>query len=373
MRNWLSNEFPYIIQCCLDAFLLSGDLGRACTGQYRCSSSVICLPLGQICDGISQCPFADDEELCDFNCPDKCSCERYIADCNDVNLRDTDTKHISNTARMIDMSNNVLSQSGIFSFSDTFPRLIRLIASNCEIRFITDHTFTRTKHLIYLDLSFNKIIQLKNSTFDGLVFLRHLILKGNSDIESIDPKSFYSLQSISHLAITGTKLFEIQSNTFAGLDIDELDISGNRISKVHSFAFDGLVSAVVKFDGNEVNEFDSDIFTGLRVIQRLETPAFKFCCYKPPSLLEDNCYPHKDEFSSCEDLMRNSALQTLLWIICAFALVGNLSALGYRILYDTARLKTSFGMFVTNLAVSDCLMGFYMAIIAIADMTFRKR
>ena len=334
---------------------------------------MICLPLRDVCDGNKQCPFGDDEELCDFSCPDKCSCERYIADCNDANFTSMDIEHISNTARQIDISNNHLSQSGIFSFSKSFPRLVRLFASNCAIRLISDHTFIRAKHLMYLDLSYNKMVYIKNNTFDGLVLLRHLILKGNHEIEMIDPKSFHSLRSLTHLAITGTKLFEVQPNTFAGLTIDELDISDNRISKIHNLGFNDLVSGVVNFDGNDVKVFEPDIFAGMRVIRKLETPAFKFCCYKPSSLPEDNCYPYKDEFSSCEDLMRNPVLQTLLWIVCVLALAGNLSSITYRTMFDATRLRTGFGMFVTNLAVSDFLMGVYMIIIAIADLAFRNR
>jgi len=333
----------------------------------------MCLQLSQICDGNRQCPFGDDEDMCDFGCLDKCDCERYIVHCRTGNLTGADLQFIPNTARKIDISSNPLTSSGLFSFPKTFPHLVVLLAVNCKIRDITDYTFTKTRHLITLDLSYNQISQIKNVTFFGLTLLQRLNLRGNSKLDIIEPHSFSSLRLLNRLSITQTKLSEILPETFAGLDIDELDISGNEISEVHNYAFNDLGTRVLKIQGNDIREFDSGIFAGLRAVRRLETPAFKFCCYRPSSLPEENCYPHKDEFSSCDDLMRNSALQTLLWIVCVLALVGNLSSIIYRALYDRERLKTGFGMFVTNLAASDFLMGVYMMIIAIADLSFRQR
>ncbi|XP_045194790.2 G-protein coupled receptor GRL101-like [Mercenaria mercenaria] len=63
----------------------------------------------------------------------------------------------------------------------------------------------------------------------------------------------------------------------------------------------------------------------------------------------------------------------MLWLIGLCSLLGNILSVIYRLVYDRERLKLGYGVFVTNLAVADFLMGFYMIIIAVADAVFRKR
>jgi hypothetical protein len=115
------------------------------------------------------------------------------------------------------------------------------------------------------------------------------------------------------------------------------------------------------------------MFNGVTSLRELHTPAFKFCCIRPCYVPEENCKPLKNEFSSCDDLMRNSVLQAILWIVGVASLCGNLSSIIYRLVYDRARLKIGYGIFVTNLAVADFLMGVYLIIIAVADSLYRNR
>lgn len=71
--------------------------------------------------------------------------------------------------------------------------------------------------------------------------------------------------------------------------------------------------------------------------------------------------------------MRNDVLRPLIWIIGIFSLLGNALSLIYRFVYDRSRLKLGYGLFVTNLAFADFLMGVYMITIASADVFYRGR
>jgi leucine-rich repeat-containing G protein-coupled receptor 7 len=71
--------------------------------------------------------------------------------------------------------------------------------------------------------------------------------------------------------------------------------------------------------------------------------------------------------------MRRTVLRVLLWIIGLLALSGNVFSLVYRLFHDGKRLKLGYGIFVTNLAAADLLMGIYMLTIAVADQVFRNR
>lgn len=95
-----------------------------------------------------------------------------------------------------------------------------------------------------------------------------------------------------------------------------------------------------------------------------------FCClvgevYK--------CLPEADQFSSCKDLMRNQTLRILMWILGISALAGNVFVILWRLIPRDAKKKSRVeSVLVSNLAISDCLMGVYMLFIASADMYYRE-
>ena len=57
------------------------------------------------------------------------------------------------------------------------------------------------------------------------------------------------------------------------------------------------------------------------------TDGFWFCC-----LASDvpQCFPERDEFSSCEDLMSNYVLRVSIWVLGMVASFGNLLVIGWR-------------------------------------------
>ena len=89
------------------------------------------------------------------------------------------------------------------------------------------------------------------------------------------------------------------------------------------------------------------------------------CCYASKAVSEVNCNSPKDHFSNCADLMKNKALQVCVWILGLSACVGNLFVIILRLVVTEDNRVHSF--FLTNLAVSDFLMGIYMLIIASKD------
>lgn len=72
-----------------------------------------------------------------------------------------------------------------------------------------------------------------------------------------------------------------------------------------------------------------------------------------------------DEFSSCDDLMKNKGLQICIWVLGIFAFLGNIGVIIWRVLFKEENKVHSY--LLTNLAISDFLMGVYLLIIAIKD------
>ncbi|XP_060557599.1 G-protein coupled receptor GRL101-like [Ruditapes philippinarum] len=344
-----------------------------CPGAYKCTSSKMCIDLNEVCDGHRHCINGDDEIFCEFKCPAFCVCTGLIVKCSKgKKISASNLRKFPRLTRSLELRNiqtDILLQSNVLNF----PFLYNFNMSESGLENIEINSFAKLSNLKILDLSHNSLSQLKNGMFSGLQNLQTLILDGNKDINTLEPFTFQHLKSIRALRITGTKLFALKSNTFAGLNLDILDLRNNRIKIIEEFGLGNLAVIHIRFQGNDIVDFHKGVFTGVSSLKTLHSPGYKFCCIRPNYVSESNCLPTKDEFSSCEDLMRVSALQTMLWLIGLCALLGNILSVIYRLIFDKERLRLGYGIFVTNLAVADFLMGVYLMIIAVADAVFRKR
>ena len=107
------------------------------------------------------------------------------------------------------------------------------------------------------------------------------------------------------------------------------------------------------------------------------------CCYASAAVPGLQCDSPGNEFSSCDDLMKNWALRACLWVLGISALLGNIAVIILRTILEKERRSTTQGrerrgtrpgqerrvqpFLLINLAVSDFLMGIYLLIIAIKD------
>ena len=97
---------------------------------------------------------------------------------------------------------------------------------------------------------------------------------------------------------------------------------------------------------------------------------FILCCYADEAATGTvKCHSPKDEFSSCFDLMKNRGVQVCVWILGLTALLGNLIVILMRVV--TKEDNNVQSVLLTNLAISDLLMGIYLLIIAIKDVQWQ--
>ena len=96
---------------------------------------------------------------------------------------------------------------------------------------------------------------------------------------------------------------------------------------------------------------------------------FIWCCYAVKSVPGLDCVSPENEFSSCDDLMKNRILRVFIWILGLFALVGNAFVITVRLRVREDNAVHS--LLLTNLAVADLLMGVYLLIIAIKDIQWQ--
>lgn len=341
-----------------------------CNGLLRCHNSNICIIPNKRCNGFHECPESDDELLCNTICPTECQCHGLTMKCiydGSGNLT------FPTNMRKIDLSSSNLQTSYIL-LEDNF-NLAELNLSSSEIVDLRHVTFGQHSNLYSLDFSFNKLAVIPRYAFKMLFHLKMLLLHGNTLLRTVFPESFVGLISLPVLVFESTQLNTLTENTFIGLEnLRTLNLSGSGIQNIEDRAFLGLRNLKsLDIRRNSITQFSSEIFEGLEQLENIYSDAFVFCCLRPSSVKEENCLPGRDEFSSCDDMMRNDILRTCLWVIGLCALVGNFIVIGYRVLYDRTSLSKGHGIFITSLGTADFLMGIYMLTIASADAMFRGK
>ena len=317
----------------------------------------------------------DDEINCNNLCPSFCTCTKGDTDCSSKQMKFKNLQQISKDTRKLNLSYNQIVFTDDKSFFDEFDHLAVLGLAHCNIIELPGQIFVNLKNLQILDLSFNKLVRITKHSLYGLENLRELKLKGNEFLSVIAVGAFRSFRLMTKLDLSGLVLKRIAEETFMGMtNLENLNISYNKINTMENNAFKHLQKLrVLDIQQNEITSFGKDSFADLNSLSSLYTDSFMFCCIKPSSLELSNCHPHSDEFSSCSDLMRNEVLRVFIWFIGIFAFFGNILSLVFRFLSERETFKCGYGILVTNLSVADMLMGVYLLIISIADVTYRGR
>ena len=166
-----------------------------------------------------------------------------------------------------------------------------------------------TRQLRSMRLAHNHIV-LMAGDFNGLHWLAKLDISHN-DMTFIPAGIFFELNNLYELDISNNLLTEIPTGTFEGLiSLQKLDLSNNRLRVLEN---DNLISLTaishLILTNNLLDIVEEETFTQLSTLRTLNTDAYKFCCIAPQV---DTCTPEPDEFSSCEDLLANEALQVML-------------------------------------------------------------
>nr|KAG5709633.1 hypothetical protein BaRGS_001683 [Batillaria attramentaria] len=107
-------------------------------------------------------------------------------------------------------------------------------------------------------------------------------------------------------------------------------------------------------------------------LQAVYADNYKLCCpvMLPVGFNTKNCLAPFDEISSCDALLRADIYRVALSVFAILALAGNVGSIVFRTVVRKDANKSGFGVFVTHLAASDCLMGVYLSIIGVADRLY---
>ncbi|XP_044177278.1 G-protein coupled receptor GRL101-like isoform X2 [Acropora millepora] len=276
-----------------------------------------------------------------------------------------------------------LSRNHIFRVDDgAFYSTMALETLKLDMNFITtlpDSTFGKLENLQILDCSFNLIREIPSSALASLFQLTTLSLRSNR-ISKIEKNAFYYSRNLIYLYLQGNEIEELANEGFHGLSrLKILDISKNRIKRLFSNTFAGLSSLeILKMRNNllSLKRIPFDAFYGLRNLKKIYVDESILCCYAGGADSGGSCLSPthqlpltKNEFSDCSDLMKNRGVQVCVWILGLTALLGNLLVILMRVVVKEDNKVHSF--LLTNLAMSDLLMGIYLLIIAMKDLQWQ--
>ncbi|XP_063962145.1 G-protein coupled receptor GRL101-like [Lytechinus pictus] len=111
------------------------------------------------------------------------------------------------------------------------------------------------------------------------------------------------------------------------------------------------------------------IFDGLDSLSALYVYDSRFCCLVPDTVKCIEERPPHPLFTCRKTFLQNHTIKVFIWILGISALVGNFFVLVLRLRSTpTTRVARIQSMIITNLALSDLLMGVYMVLLAVMDI-----
>lgn len=132
------------------------------------------------------------------------------------------------------------------------PSIQRLILRYNRIRSV-DASFQFYGELRFVDLSYNHLVSIPQSSFEAQKKLNELHLTRNK-ISSVNNATFLGLRQLTVLNLRGNFLEELGAKLFQNLlNLEELDLGENRLSKLHIDCFAGLSKLrVLYLDDNQL-------------------------------------------------------------------------------------------------------------------------
>ena len=232
-------------------------------------------------------------------------------------------------------------QPGVFN---GLEKLEWLFLNNNMLTRLLPTVLGKLTRLVVLDLSNNSLAHLHPDTFQNLTVLNVLILR-NISLTFLPENIFQALWQLRHLDLSANDLNELQ---------------------IHPFVICTILETL-NLTHNPLKWIGKDSFIGLNVSARVFVDNPASCCF----ITKANCIPNssKSPFLSCGRL-------TTIWCPSSwdmdsiiFAIVNNVLGILVRCKQRKQAKKTQF-LLITNLSISDLLMGVYLLSLLSVDLYY---
>ena len=309
-----------------------------CTGLLQCRQSARCLPPWDICDGTVHCKdFLDDEIYC-APCPPGMRCHGNAAVCTgnaDVGMPSMASQSWVKVVHCRQKA-SVQALSAVVWHTLTY-----LDVQHSEISHLDfDLLFSSMKVLSYLNAAFNKIVLIKSRSVTSLNIL-----------------------NLSHNMITILRTFGLRHVP----NLITLVLHHNDISVIQRWAFIGLkalVSIDITHNPLVIHEV-SDLPQESYFLEHFHGDILAMCC-----LLSHvpHCTPQSSLFSSCKNMLHLTVYRVLITGQAVLTFIANSAVIIFR---RYLHQKEQFQML--QLTASNLLMSMYFMMMTAVDIYYRDR
>ena len=306
-----------------------------------------------------------------------------------ISLSNTMLSNVTNIIRL-DLSRNKLSILPNILFRE-FSKLQHLDLHENRLVYLDSDLFNGTRSLAYLYLHDNKLVMLPNGLFQELISLTVLTLHSNK-LKSLPSDIFAGLFNLESLflqdnyiptvgyqilhGLQSLRLLNLSHSSTNSLDFDLfqdtgklefLDLSSNKLESIPNIDHLNRLT-FLNLQGNSLIKITDETFSNISKDIYMVVSQPEICkCYVSGNI-SCNALDDISPYLTCSRLLSDRILVVMMWLIGLSALFGNIFVLTYRkVKHDKDQIQT---FLLSNLAMSDLLMGIYMLLIASADIYF---
>ncbi|XP_036141696.1 relaxin receptor 1 [Monomorium pharaonis] len=300
--------------CVLSGLMYYFNQDKCPIGTFQCLNSTMCMPQRSWCNGVSDCPYSDDESTencfdmhgnwdwfikerdwgnsknCDiFDASAKCTYDECRATC--INYTDV-PKNLSSNITAIFLTDNLLTHLSRDALS-RYPEIRLLYLDNNNIIKLEKGVFLHQPELFWLILTNNSISEILSGHLTGLNKLETLLLDQNkiatadfSDLEDSTAAYFINLSknmlttsalklprlpALTEIILDGNYFESITEDLFAGCPaLKSLSMEDNSVSSIDENAFRNLQQLVeLNLAYNRIVTIPSNVFQPVNNLSKL--------------------------------------------------------------------------------------------------------
>jgi Leucine-rich repeat (LRR) protein len=198
--------------------------------------------------------------------------EKLLLDGNKLSVEDRSFVSLK-SLNLLSLKNSMLNEINGSEVFAGLERLAFLDMSFNRILNLKHGTFSRLESLIELALDSNLITQISNAVFHGLSSLEVLSLAFNN-LESLTNLTFLHLNKVYSLNVKNNKwLINIEPNAFTGINssLIRLDLSNCKLQFVKKYHFNSLTQLrILNLSNNQISSIEANSFINLNILTELD-------------------------------------------------------------------------------------------------------
>ena len=268
---------------------------------------------------------------------------------------------------MVDNKLHTIGKDSFHGFGK--PNYIKL--SKNKLKILPPDLFQNLTSLHDLQLATNDLQFLDDNIFKFLSNLERLHIGGNK-LYSIPEVLFANLVNLKFLKLNKNKLTELDTNIFTNLvNLEYLDMSRNMLKTIPDLRKLTHLTIFVAYQ-NPIVRVNKEFLSSLSKSTIVFVEQHEICkCYVPKVVLNCSANEDRSPYLTCNRLLSDRILVVAMWLIGLNALIGNMFVLIWKHKHASHANRVQ-SILLSNLALSDFLMGVYMILIAGADIYFRE-